>query len=298
MSEQGSGRQSTRTFGGVATAGEGTVEPAPGRWERARERTSALAETIVLDVGNMGLLLGQVVYTAVKNPRGYWADARDDMFYVIRRTFIPSVFALMGYGLLAATFAVAVLLFLGAANRLGTVYLTFIIREISPLLTGAIVCGAIGTATTSELGARKIREELDALRVLGQDPVRLLVLPRVIAIMAFALLMNIIGIFITLIEGLAVVSLLGDVTPNAFITTFLENITVPEIVGNLIKMSLMGLFIAVICASKGMNATSGAEGVGRAVNQAVVVALLMVYAFDVLFNMILLATTPNVLVLR
>lgn len=262
------------------------------------ERTATVLNNVVFEVGHMGMLLGQVVSTAVRNPRGYWGDVRDDMHYVLKRTFVPSVFALMGYGLLAATFAVAILLFLGAANRLGTVYLTFIIREISPLITGTIVAGAIGAATTSELGARKIREELDALRVLGQDPVRLLVLPRVISLIVITVAVNIMGILITVIEGLAVVSTLGDVSPNAFLASFLENITAPEIIGNLLKMSLAGLFIGIICASKGMTVRSGAEGVGRAVNQAVVISLLMVFIVDVLFNLILLATNPNVTVLR
>lgn len=261
-------------------------------------RLGGVLGSVVSEIGHAGLLLGQVLSTAVRQPRGYWADARDDMYYVIKRIFVPSVFALMGYGLLAATFAVAILLFLGAANRLGAVYLTFIIREISPLITGVVVAGAIGTATTSELGARKIRDELDALRVLGQDPVRLLVLPRVLSLIVVTVAMNVIGILITVIEGLIVVSTLGGVTPNAFLSSFLENITVAEIVGNLVKMSIAGLLIGIVCASKGMTVKSGAEGVGRAVNQGVVAAVLMVFIVDVLFNLILLATNPDVTVLR
>ncbi len=261
-------------------------------------RLTDTADTVLYQVGHMGLVLGQVVNTGVRNPRGYWADTRDDMYYVLKRISVPAFFALMGYGLLAATFAVAILIFLGAANRLGTVYLTFIIREISPLLTSAVVAGAIGAATTSELGSRKIRDELDALRVLGQDPVRMLVLPRVLSLIAITLAYNILGILMTVTEGLIVVSTLGDVEPNSFLTTFMENITVPEIVGNLIKMTLIGLLIGVISASKGMTCGHGAEGVGRAVNQSVVVCLTGAYAMDVLFNMILLATNPDVTVLR
>lgn len=261
-------------------------------------RITGSAENVLYQVGHMGLVLGQVIRTAVMNPLGYWADTRDDMYYVLRRISVPAFFALMGYGLLAATFAVAILIFLGAANRLGTVYLTFIIREISPLLTSAVVAGAIGAATTSELGSRKIRDELDALRVLGQDPVRLFVLPRVISLIAITVAYNILGILMTVAEGLIVVSTLGHVQPNSFLTTFMENITVPEIAGNLIKMALIGLLIGVISASKGMTCGFGAEGVGRAVNQSVVICLTAAYAMDVLFNMILLATNPDVTVLR
>lgn len=259
---------------------------------------SRLLSNVVFEIGHAGLLFGQVVSTAVRNPRGYWGAARDDAYYVIKRTFVPSVFALTGYGLLAATFAVAILLFLGAANRLGTVYLTFIIREISPLITGVVVAGAIGTATTSELGARKIREELDALRVLGQDPIRLLVLPRVISLIIITVATNVIGVLITVLEGLLVVSTLGGVTANAFYSSFLENITTAEIVGNLVKMTIAGLLIGIVCASKGLTVKSGAEGVGRAVNQAVVAAVMMVFIVDVLFNLILLATNPDITVLR
>ncbi|GAA5163304.1 ABC transporter permease [Pseudonocardia eucalypti] len=253
---------------------------------------------MLFQVGHMGVVGAQVARAACTDPRTYWADTRDDMYYVLRRISVPAFFALIGYGLLAATFAVAILIFLGAANRLGTVYLTFIIREISPLLTSAVVAGAIGAATTSELGSRKIREELDALRVLGQDPIRLLVLPRVISLIAITLAYNILGILMTVTEGLIVVSTLGDVEPNSFLTTFMENITVPEIIGNLIKMTLIGLLIGVISASKGMTCGYGAEGVGRAVNQSVVICLTAAYAMDVLFNMILLATNPSVTVLR
>lgn len=264
----------------------------------ALERTATGLDDLVYQIGHMGMTLWRVLYTGMRHPREYWADALRDMHYVLKRAFAPSMFALMGYGLLAATFAVSILLFLGAANRLGTVYLTFIIREISPLLTSTVVAGAIGTATTSELGARKIREELDALRVLGQDPIRLLVLPRVISLIVITVAINIVGILITVIEGLAVVSILGGVTPNAFLGSFMDNITVPDIVGNLIKMCIIGLMIGVVCASKGLTAKAGPEGVGRAVNQAVVIALMTAFAVNVLFNMILLATQPDIMVLR
>lgn len=288
----------TATPGGGGPGGQGSRGASDLDEPSLLSRLTGTAENVLYQVGHMGLVLSQVIYTAVKNPRGYWGDTRDDMYYVLKRISVPAFFALMGYGLLAATFAVAILIFLGAANRLGTVYLTFIIREISPLLTSAVVAGAIGAATTSELGSRKIREELDALRVLGQDPVRLFVLPRVISLIAITLAYNILGILMTVTEGLIVVSTLGHVQPNSFLTTFMENITVPEIVGNLIKMSLIGLLIGVISASKGMTCGFGAEGVGRAVNQSVVICLTAAYAMDVLFNMILLATNPNVTVLR
>jgi phospholipid/cholesterol/gamma-HCH transport system permease protein len=262
------------------------------------ERAMGALDTVIQQVGEIGVLFGQVVYTAVRYPKGYWADTRDDTYYVLKRVFFPAIAVLAGYGLLAASFAVAILLFLGAASRLGTVYLTFSVREIAPLFTGVVISGAIGAATTSELGARKIREELDALRVLGQDPVRLIVLPRVLACVLIMVVMNILGVVVTTGEALMVTHILGNVSYGAFMASFINDITVGEIIGNLVKTALIGLFIGVIAASKGLTVTRGAEGVGRAVNQSVVINLMMVFVVDNIFNLILLALNPNITVSR
>lgn len=248
--------------------------------------------------GHMAQLLVQVLSTAIRNPRGYWGDVRDDMRYLVKKLPVPATFALLGFGFLPATWPVVFLLFLGAPNRVGTVYLSFIVREAAPFIVGVIVAGVIGAATTSELGARKIREELDALRVLGQDPIRLLVLPRVISLTIITAALSVFGIVPMVIEGLLIVVTLGDTSAGSFLSSFTENLTVPELAGIVLKMTLVGLFIGIVCASKGLTARPGAEGVGRAVNEAVVISVLAVFIIDVVFNMILLGNYPDMRVLR
>lgn len=253
---------------------------------------------VLEQIGHIGLLLGQLVSTAVRNPRGYWPDVRDDVAYVFRKVFLPTTITVLGYGFLVVTFAISILLFLGAPNRLGGVYLSFVIREVAPFLTGTVIAGVIGTATTSEIGARKIREELDALRVLGQDPVRMLVLPRVIAITIVTVAMDLYVIAFQVLEGVAGTVLLGDTSAAAFTASFLDNITIADLLANVLKMALVGLLIGVVCASKGLTARAGAEGVGRAVNEAVVISVLAVYIVSVVFNMILLGSNPDITVFR
>jgi phospholipid/cholesterol/gamma-HCH transport system permease protein len=254
--------------------------------------------SLVNEAGAPVILLGRLIGEAVREPRGYWGDVRDEMYGVMKKILVPGIFALLGYGMLAATFAVSILLYLGAANRLGLVYLSFIVRETAPFITGTVVAGVVGTSTTSEIGARKIRGELDALIVLGQDPIRLIILPRVIAVTTILCAMNLIGIIIDLAEGLFVVTTLGDTSAASFLTQFMTNISVAEVLGNLFKTLTIGLFIAVICSSKGLRVSSGSEGLGKAVNQAVVVSVLATFVINALFDMILLAQVPQVLVSR
>lgn len=250
------------------------------------------------EVGDPLALLGRLIATVFRNPRGFWADTRDETFYDLKKFFVPGSLALLGYNTMVSVFSVAILTFLGAGQRLGTVYLNFIVRNIAPFVTGVTVAGVIGTAITSEIGARKIREEIDALRVLGQDPVRSLVLPKVIAVTGTYLFMNLWVIVLLVAQGAIFVEWLGDTSSEAFLDSFLVNLTVPEVLSNLAKVTLIGIFIGVVCASKGLNTTRGAEGLGRAVNQAVVITTISVLTLTVVFNIILEGLTPSLTVSR
>lgn len=253
---------------------------------------------VITEVGQPGVLVVQTCHTLLRKRRGLLSDVRDDVFDQLKKVAVPGFFAMFGYGMLLVTFSVSILLILGAANRLGTIYLAIVIREITPFIAGTVVAGVIGTATTTEIGARKIREEIDALRVLGQDPIRILVLPRVIGLAIVSWVVNTLGIIVIVIQGYVIVTILGGTSRAAYLTNFMQNLTVPELVGNFIKMILIGLLIGFICASKGMHTESGSEGLGRAVNQAVVMSVLSVFILSVLFNMVLLGTVPDITVSR
>lgn len=278
--------------GSQATTARRVVKPSSGAGAPRRIRP------VMTEVGQPAMLAIQTCQTLLRKRRGLLSDVRDDMFDQFKKVAIPSFFAMFGYGMLLVTFSVSILLILGAANRLGTIYLAIVIREITPFIAGTVVAGVIGTATTAEIGARKIREEIDALRVLGQDPIRILVLPRVIGLAIVSWVVNTLGIIVIVIQGYVIVTILGGTSRAAYLTNFMQNLTVPELVGNFVKMILIGLLIGFICASKGMHTESGSEGLGRAVNQAVVMSVLAVFILSVLFNMVLLGSVPDITVSR
>ena len=164
-------------------------------------------------------------------------------------------------------------------------------------MTAIILAGVAGTAITADLGARKIREELDALQVLGVDPVKNLVVPRFLALMIVTGLFNIYALLFGIFGGvLATLTFKAPLGP--FFATLLTNASTTDLWGSVVKTTLFGAIIAIVCCYKGMTASGGAEGVGRAVNQAVVIAFLGIFAFNYVFTQTLLATHPEISVIK
>jgi phospholipid/cholesterol/gamma-HCH transport system permease protein len=185
----------------------------------------------------------------------------------------------------------------GALDRLGGAFVIASIREFAPFVTAVVLAGVGGASITADLGARKIREELDALEVLGVDPIKNLVVPRFLALTLMTGLFDVFAAIFGIVGGaLATLVLHGSLAP--FFATLLKNATVVDLAGSLIKTSCFGAIIAIVCCYKGMTASGGAEGVGRAVNQAVVIAFLAIFAFNALFTQLLLATNPSLSVLK
>jgi phospholipid/cholesterol/gamma-HCH transport system permease protein len=154
-----------------------------------------------------------------------------------------------------------------------------------------------GTAICADLGARKIREELDALQVLGVDPVKSLVVPRFLAIMTLTGLFDIYALLFGTFGGV-LVTLSNGAPLGPFFATYFNNATTPELAASLIKTTIFGAMIAIVCCYKGMTVSGGPEGVGRAVNQAVVIAFLGIGAIDYVFTQTLLATHPELTLAR
>lgn len=279
--------------GSAATSASDASRPMRSADAGSPSGPARLIRTVVSELGSPALLLGQLVRTAVREPRGYWGEVRDESYHLIRRVFVPAVITLLGYGMLLAAFLVPVLMRLGAEARTGSFGVGITIREIAPILNAVIMAGIIGTATTADIGARKIREELDALRVLGQDPIRMLILPRVIAMTLVTFVMSAVGIVIQLGEIAAVSVVLGGVSPGVFLPSLYSAMTVYEVGTSVAKSLVFGLLIGIICASKGLTTKSGAEGLGRAVNQAVVLCILAIFVVDAVMSIIPAGAIPE-----
>jgi phospholipid/cholesterol/gamma-HCH transport system permease protein len=264
----------------------------------APERAFLPAKNLLEEVGDMMILTGRTIWSALRPPYPYGGEFVNQFLFALRLVWFPLLITTVAInygapGLQAANF----LRIFGALDRLGGFFVLAAIREIGPLITSIVLAGIAGTAITADLGARKIREELDALQVLGVDPIKNLVVPRFLALMIVTGLFNIYALLFGIFGGLLAEFVKGQPL-GPFWATLFANASTTDLWGSVLKTTLFGAIIAIVCCYKGMTASGGAEGVGRAVNQAVVVTFLAIFAFDYVFTQTLLATHPEILVIK
>jgi phospholipid/cholesterol/gamma-HCH transport system permease protein len=264
----------------------------------ASQRALLPARHVLEEFGDMMLLTGRTITSAVRPPYPYGGELVNQFLFTLRLVWFPLLISTVAInygapGLQAAN----ILTIFGNLDFLGGFFVIEVVRELGPLVTAIVVAGVGGTAITADLGARKVREELDALQVLGVDPVKNLVVPRFLSLMFVTGLFNIYSILFGLFGGIiADLEYGGSLGP--FWSTLFANATVTDLWGSVLKTSIFGAIIAIVCCHKGMTASGGAEGVGRAVNEAVVVSFLAFGAFNYVFTQTLLATHPQILVLK
>jgi phospholipid/cholesterol/gamma-HCH transport system permease protein len=283
--------------GGVtppSTSPSGAGRAARDVADRALRPTRGLLE----EIGDMILLTGRTITSAVRPPLPYGGELVSQFLFTLRQVWFPLLVTTVAIsygapGLQAANF----LTIFGALDRLGGFFVLASIREIGPLITSIVIVGAAGSAITADLGARKVREELDALQVLGVDPVKNLVVPRFLALMVATGLFDIYAVLFGLFGGL-LAELVNGQPLGPFWGTLFANASTTDLWGSVLKTTMFGAIIAIVCCYKGMSASGGAEGVGRAVNEAVVIAFLGIGAFNYIFTQTLLATHPNILVIK
>src|SRR5215475_3966241 len=264
----------------------------------ATERAFVPARHVLEEFGDMMILTGRTVWSALRPPYPYGGELVSQFLFALRLVWFPLLISTVAInygapGLQAGDF----LTLFGALDRLGGFFVLAAIREIGPFVTGVCVAGIAGTAITADLGARKIREELDALQVLGVDPIKNLVVPRFLALMLVTGLFDIYALIFGIFGGI-VATLVNNAPLGPFWATFFNNASTTDLWGSVVKTTIFGAIIAIVCCYKGMTASGGAEGVGRAVNQAVVIAFLGVFAFNYAFTQTLLATHPEITVIK
>jgi phospholipid/cholesterol/gamma-HCH transport system permease protein len=261
-------------------------------------RSFGSVSAFFIQVGNMVLLTAKTLVSAMRPPYPYGEELVDQCLFTLKLCWFPLLISTFALNLGAPGLqAAGPLQIFGALDRLGGFFVLTAIRWIGPLVTAVVVAGVAGTAITADLGARKIREELDALQVLGVDPVKNLVVPRFLALMLITALLDIFAIVFGLFAGIAA-ELLYNQSLGGFFATLFANATVTDVGASVLMCTAFGAIIAVVCSYKGMSASGGAAGVGRAVNQAVVITIVSVFFFQFVVSSILLATNPELQAIR
>jgi phospholipid/cholesterol/gamma-HCH transport system permease protein len=160
------------------------------------------------------------------------------------------------------------------------------ITQIGPVATTFIIAGASSTAICADIGARRIREELDAMMVLGIDPVQRLVVPRVLATALCAFLLNGVMILIGLAGGFVFAVYLQGASPGQYVDSMKLLVGFPDLVHGEIRAVAFGVVGALIGCYRGMNCAGGPRGVGNAVNETVVYTFLALFPLNILLTQV------------
>ena len=241
-------------------------------------------------LGAMAMLFADILKTAfTRRPR--WAETIEQT-YKIGWQSQPVV--LITGAFTGMVFAVQTLLQFHKVKMdtaVGPVVSIAMVRELAPVLTALMVAGRVGAAIAAELGTMKVTEQLDALRAMGTAPVDYLAVPRFVALVVALPLLTAEAMAFGIYCGYLVAVHLKGVDGAYFVSNMFKFTGAQDVISGLVKSTCFGMFIASISCYKGFNAGEGAEGVGRATTQAVVVSSLTVlvsnYFIAELFNAII-----------
>lgn len=260
--------------------------------------TISPARNGLYQAGDMMAMLVDAIAKGIRNPRGYWGDVREQMYETLTLCWLPVVVSTIAFGFAAPGLQGGnIYILFGMPERLGSFFLMASVREFAPWINAMVVAGVMGTAITADLGSRRIREELDAMEVLGVDPIHAIILPRIIAITIMTGLMDVLALTAGVVGGwLAAVEL--GASQAAYFNNFWANATTTDMWGSIVKTTIFGLIIGVVCCYKGYTTDGGPIGVGRAVNQAVVIAFSAIYGFNLVYTQLLLGLNPDMQVFR
>jgi phospholipid/cholesterol/gamma-HCH transport system permease protein len=159
------------------------------------------------------------------------------------------------------------------------------LREIGVLLTAIMIAGRSGSAITAEIGSMKMREEVDALKVMGLNPIGVLIFPRLVALTVALPLLTVLANFASLFGAAVVAWGYSGITFANFIARLHEAITLSTVLSGMIKAPFMALVIGIVAAVEGLKVGGSAESLGQHVTAAVVKAIFVVILMDGLFAM-------------
>ncbi|MDO3401183.1 ABC transporter permease [Mycolicibacterium neoaurum] len=215
-----------------------------------------------------------------------WKEFILQSWFLIRVAFLPTLAVSIPLTVLIIFTLNILLAEFGAADVSGAGAALGAVTQLGPLVTVLVVAGAGSTAICADLGARTVREEIDAMEVLGIDPIERLVAPRVVAATFVAFLLNGAVITIGLVGGYFFGVYIQNVNAGAYVATLTLLTGFPEVMISVIKATLFGLIAGLVGCYRGLTVAGGSKGVGTAVNETLVLCVVALFAVNVVLTTI------------
>jgi phospholipid/cholesterol/gamma-HCH transport system permease protein len=213
-------------------------------------------------------------------------------WFVASVTIVPTALVAIPFGAVIALQLGSLARQIGAQSFIGAASVLAIVREASPIVCALLIAGAGGSAICADLGSRKIRDEIDAMEVLGISPVQRLVVPRVLACTLVAVALNGLVCVVGTAGGYFFNVVLQGGTPGAYLASFSALAQLPDLYAGELKAFIFGIIAAVVASYKGLNAGGGPKGVGDAVNQSVVITFLLLFFVNFVITAVYFQVVP------
>jgi phospholipid/cholesterol/gamma-HCH transport system permease protein len=196
---------------------------------------------------------------------------------------LTSLFTGMVISLESAQQAVAY----GFGNVVGGAVAYASVRELGPMLTAVVVAGRVGSAIAAELGSMVVTEQIEALRSMGLEPPRFLVVPRLTAMLLMLPLLTIFADVVSILGGAWIAQTYAHISYDAFIASVRESISFIDVLKGVFKAFVFAVIIAMVGAYQGLSTRGGAAGVGQATTGAVVLAIILIFVSNFVLSFLL-----------
>lgn len=233
----------------------------------------------VREFGRVTLMFGKSMYWGIRKPfkleyifkQMEFIGVNSTVVVIITGTFTGMVLALQSYYGFRK---------FGAEGMVGATVALSMTRELGPVLTGLMVTGRAGSAIAAQLGTMRVTEQIDALTVMALNPIKYLVTPRIVAAFVMLPILTVLSDFVGVVGGYLVgVKLLG-INEGAFINKMVKYVELNDVYNGLVKSAVFGIILSLVACYKGFYARGGAEGVGKATTEAVVVSSVTILISD------------------
>jgi phospholipid/cholesterol/gamma-HCH transport system permease protein len=237
------------------------------------------AKDIAAQTGGLGILTARAFLAMIAPPYelGLWIRQMEQIG--VRSLGVAGITTIFTGMVLALQTALS-LPALGVKYYIGAVVSKSLVRELGPVLTALIVGGRIGSGMTAEIGTMKVTEQIDALRSMAADPVKKLVAPKLAATLIMLPALTVIGDGLGILGGLLVATYTLDLPPGLYVNDVFDSLNFGDVFSGIAKSFFFAYFIAIIGCYNGLTTTGGADGVGRATTNTVVLASIMVLVSD------------------
>jgi phospholipid/cholesterol/gamma-HCH transport system permease protein len=196
---------------------------------------------------------------------------------------LTSLFTGMVISLESAQQAVAY----GFGNFVGGAVAYASIRELGPMLTGVVVAGRVGSAIAAELGSMVVTEQIEALRSMGLEPARFLVVPRFVAMLIMLPLLTIFADVVSIVGGMWIAQTYAHIPYESFISSVRQSVDFTDVIKGLLKTFVFATIIAIVGAYQGLSTRGGAAGVGRSTTGAVVISIILIFVANFVLSFLL-----------